>query len=190
MGLKRIGRPVMYGSFAGAALGSLLIIAGWTPANPGLCVFQFAAILGCGIGAGLFISHGPRRALAQALDLIRGGVSLGDLLRRMLSGSLAGLLAGPIAVAAAGSIVGGYTGMAPCHRAPDFITGAAFGTLFFCSFLGLPAIGVGFLVGGIVAGLLNRWQPSLRMVVLATTAVAFILAMIWILWGCGWWERL
>lgn len=61
----------MYGGFAGILVGSLLMILGWTSAQPELCAFQFAAILGCGIGGGLILAYGPVRTIAWVLGTNR-----------------------------------------------------------------------------------------------------------------------
>jgi len=66
-----VWKPVMYGGFAGLALGVLLQMAGWTSAYPGICALQFASILGCGIGGGLVVAYGPARSLAWLLRVWR-----------------------------------------------------------------------------------------------------------------------
>ena len=71
MTTSSVWRPAMYGGFAGAALGELLMIAHWASPHPGLCALQFASILGGGIGGGLVIAYGPIRALARVLGVNR-----------------------------------------------------------------------------------------------------------------------
>jgi hypothetical protein len=170
----------MYGGFAGVAAGSLLMIAGWASPNPAICVLQFVSTMGCGIGAGLLTAYGPGRALEKTWEFIRGGATAGDIVMRVISGLLTGLVVGPIAVVVTGFVVGGLGRMAPCHRAPDFIGGAIFGAAMFAAFLALPALAVGPLVGALVAVVLNRWQVSSGVIVLATTAVAFVPLLLWI----------
>ena len=108
---------------------------------------------------------------------------------RIITGSLMGLIVGPLALLLAGFVVGGYTRMAPCHSAPDFISGALFGTLAVAWQFGIPAIVAGFILGAITATLLNRWQPSPWIVALVMMMVAFMVAVSWILWGWNWYER-
>ena len=52
---------MMYGGFAGAAFGLVLILAGWTSPHLGLCALQFILILCCGIGGGLLAVYKNRR---------------------------------------------------------------------------------------------------------------------------------
>ena len=58
---------------------------------------------------------------------------------------------GPVVAGAAGFVYGGLTRMAPCHSAPDFLSGAIFGGFAFTCFFGLPLAAVGTVVGTIVA---------------------------------------
>jgi hypothetical protein len=55
MTARSVWRPVMYGAFAGVAIGSLLMIAGWTSPDPATCFLQCIAIVGGGIGCGVAV---------------------------------------------------------------------------------------------------------------------------------------
>lgn len=57
---------------------------------------------------------------------------------------------GPAFAGAAGFVYGGLTRMAPCHSAPDFLSGAMFGAFAFTYLFGLPLAGIGTVVGTIV----------------------------------------
>ena len=83
MTTRSVWRPVMYGGFAGVALGSLFMIASWTSPHPGLCALQFASILGCGIGGGLVVAYGPVRALAWVVGVNRYDATWKDLVIRL-----------------------------------------------------------------------------------------------------------
>jgi hypothetical protein len=76
---RSVWRLAMYGGFAGIALGSLLMIASWTSPRPVLCVFQFAALLGGGIGGGLVVAYGPIRALTWIFGVNRNDATWKDL---------------------------------------------------------------------------------------------------------------
>ncbi|WP_435015826.1 hypothetical protein TA3x_003379 [Tundrisphaera sp. TA3] len=65
------------------------------------------------------------------------------------SGALVGLFAGPMFLAIIGFVLGGIGRAAPCHSAPDFMSGALFGAFGFVFILGLPAMAVGAIAGGI-----------------------------------------
>jgi hypothetical protein len=58
---------MMYGGFAGAALGLVLLLAGWTSSHLGLCALQFILILCCGIGGGLLAVYKNRRRIVATL---------------------------------------------------------------------------------------------------------------------------
>jgi hypothetical protein len=62
----------------------------------------------------------------------------------------AGLVGGPMLVAIAGFIHGGIIRAAPCHEAPDFLSGGVFGVFIYCALLGIPAGVVGIVAGGIL----------------------------------------
>ena len=66
MNLRHVVRLAMYGSFAGVAAGSLLVITNRTSPDLAICVFQFVAIVSCGAAIGLALAYGPRHALAKA----------------------------------------------------------------------------------------------------------------------------
>ena len=148
---RSVWRPAMYGGFAGAALGLLLMIAGHTLPNPVLCVSQFVSIIGCGIVGGLVIAFGPRRPLAKAFGLTGRGAAAADLTMIIIYGSLIGLLVGPLAVVVSGFVIGGLTIMAPWRGAHDLFSGAVFGGVASGYFFGLPALAAGAVVGAISA---------------------------------------
>jgi hypothetical protein len=179
MDLKRLGLCAMCGGLAGVVLGSLLVVAGRTSTNPGLCALQFEFIVGCGIAGGAFVAYGPERARTKTSDVSDRGVENEFMLRvilRVLLGALFGLIVGPIAVVLAGFLIGGCLRMTPCHGPPDFFTAGVFGAFAFTWFLGLPAYGVGAVVGATMFAVLSRLRASLGMTFLITMAVELVLA--------------
>jgi hypothetical protein len=70
---------------------------------------------------------------------------------------LGALLTGALC-AIAGFFFGGSIGMAPCGKAPDFLTGALFGSLVAVGILGLPATLVGAIIGAVVGYWKKRSQ--------------------------------
>ena len=83
MTTTNVSRSAMYGGFAGAFLGLLFMIAGWTSPRPGFCALQFASIVGCGIGAGLVVAFGPVRTIRWALGVHRADATGKDLAKRV-----------------------------------------------------------------------------------------------------------
>jgi hypothetical protein len=75
---------------------------------------------------------------------------------RIIAGSIIGLVVCPVAVVLLGFVLGGVGRAAPCHSAPDFFSGALFGAFASAYYFGLPALGVGAVVGAIVPAVLSR----------------------------------
>ena len=84
-------------------------------------------------------------------------MSVGRAMGDALLGALLGV---PLALASLGlttGILGGIFRAAPCHSAPDFATGAVFGAIVGYFFLGIPAILVGLIAGGVWGVSRQRW---------------------------------
>jgi hypothetical protein len=74
---------------------------------------------------------------------------------KVLGGALIGTLASGVALPVVGFVLGGLGRAAPCHSAPDFMSGAIFGMLAFTYFLFVPACIGGAVVGGIIGAVLE-----------------------------------
>lgn len=75
----------------------------------------------------------------------------GTIAMKIFVGALIGAICCVIAIPPLGFVLGGIARAAPCHSAPDFVSGGLFGMMAFTYFLFLPACGVGAVAGGIVA---------------------------------------
>jgi hypothetical protein len=91
-------------------------------------------------------------------------------------GMVTGAVLGPLLMVLAAGILGGYARAAPCHLAPDFISGAMFGASMAIDVWPYAAI-IGGLLGTIPARWI-KWRFSLRMLLIATTLVALALGLI------------
>ncbi len=175
-----VPRPIVYGTLVGGVLGSLLLVAGWTSPNWAAYTFLGVSILICGIGGGLLVAYGPKSVLPRAASLSPRRLTLDNLLARILPGALIGLAVGPVVLAVSAFIIGGLGRAAPCHSAPDFLSGAIFAVFAFGFLYGLPALGIGAVIGAIVAAVLHE-RASLGVITLVTAAVMFAALLTWVL---------
>ncbi len=156
MTARSVSRPILYGTLAGAVLGSLLVYVGWPSPDSAACYLLAVSILACGVGGGLVLACGPKALLAMTAKGIRGAFTVDDLMARILPGTLIGLVAGPIAVVVSGFVIGGLFGV------------------FVAAFYGLYAVAAGAVVGAIAGTVFSRWRASLGVIALVTTAVMFL----------------
>ncbi len=74
---------------------------------------------------------------------------------KVLGGVLIGSFASGVALPVIGFVLGGLGRAAPCHSAPDFMSGAIFGVFAITYVLFVPACIAGAVVGGIVGAVLE-----------------------------------
>jgi hypothetical protein len=91
-------------------------------------------------------------------------------------GMVTGTVLGPLFMVLAAGILGGYARVAPCHSAPDFISGAMFGACMAFDVWPYGAIVGGLL--GMIASHWIKWRFSLRTLLIVTTLVAVVLGLI------------
>jgi hypothetical protein len=160
-------------------LGLVLWSVGLTSQDAAIRFIQIASLVALGSGIGWVWGYGPSRFLRKILGLDRPNVSTGDCIASATFAALRGLYVGPAAVVVAGFVIGGIVRAAPCHSAPDFLSGAIFGAFGGAYILGLPAAGVGAASGGVVAALLNRWQPHILVIDFVTAVVTLLLMLLY-----------
>ena len=88
MTLGNIPRQVVYGSFVGGVVGSLLFIAGWTSPDSSFYVFLGVSIMGCGILGGLAIGLAIELRAQPHDPTSRKRLTVGWLVAGMLAGLL------------------------------------------------------------------------------------------------------
>jgi hypothetical protein len=81
---------------------------------------------------------------------------------KVLAGALIGTLAGGVSLPVVGFVLGGLGRAAPCHSAPDFMSGAIFGMFAFAYILFVPASIGGAVVGGIIGAVLEARHLGTR----------------------------
>ncbi len=69
---------------------------------------------------------------------------------KIVGGALIGMLTSGVALPVAGFVLGGLGRAAPCHSAPDFISGAIFGMFAFTYVLLVPVCTAGAAIGAIL----------------------------------------
>ena len=79
---------------------------------------------------------------------------------KILLGGLLGLATVLALVAVPGFVWGGPNRVAPCHSAPDFLTGGMFGLLFSLDEYGIPAGLIGALSGVVTVLRQSRTRNS------------------------------
>jgi hypothetical protein len=81
---------------------------------------------------------------------------------KVLVGALVGTLAAGVALPVVGFVLGGLGRAAPCHSAPDFMSGAIFGMFAFTYILFVPACVGGAIIGGIIGAVLEARRIGTR----------------------------
>jgi hypothetical protein len=77
-----------------------------------------------------------------------------DVLKmKILLGAFSGLVIFPAVAAIAGFVLGGIARAAPCHEAPDFMSGGFFGVMLVADMFGIPICIAGAAVGGVLAAI-------------------------------------
>ncbi|MCE9555785.1 MAG: hypothetical protein K8T91_20755 [Planctomycetes bacterium] len=72
---------------------------------------------------------------------------------KILIGAFIGLTTASLALVVVGFVLGGIFRAAPCHKAPDFMSGAIFG-MFALTVMGIVPVGAGGAIIGAIVGVI------------------------------------
>ena len=103
-----------------------------------------------------------------------------------ITGAAIGALCGLFLLAAVGGLWGGIVGASPCHRAPDFLTGAFWGALLVTHQYGLAAALGGGFAGGVASSTADReWSVDPYLSHATAIGVGGSRGRVWKIQNCG-----